>query len=427
MECFVGPDEEPGRYILERGTGAGAEASVFRGRHIPTGEVVAIKLLSGRDPSTQADDAVRWQKQVALRRRAVWPGVVNLRECFVGGLPHPASGEAGDERAVYLVMDWVNGPNLDAVVRKAARSAVAINQILEDLMPVAVALDRMHQGGHGDVGPVVHGDVKPTNVIMTNEHGGVLVDLGLSCAVEKGRDGPDGGTPGYLAPEVFREGLSPAADRYSFAATVYFVLTGEQPPVRADDQGLRDRLSRARVVQGQPEICDRVIRGLSLAPGGRPSHLAAWLPTIALRTPTKRWRRPVMLAGLAAGIAAAASVLVCNPPGGEEVRIAPCTSARITAPEPEKRVDEGLVMVEWEPHACRPMVLQWYQRDNPTPGAEVQDAVSGESHFLPGPRKEGERTVRTELKIWVPGASTPSHSVYILVGAPPAAQGAPTP
>ncbi len=101
----------------------------------------------------------RWSEQVELLRSLQVPGVVRVRDGFLGPLPH-APDEAGEGTTLYLVMNWVEGEALDEWVRR--RPERDPFDALKLLLGVAAALDLMHSGGATGGIPVVHRDVKPS-------------------------------------------------------------------------------------------------------------------------------------------------------------------------------------------------------------------------------------------------------------------------
>ena len=197
----VGPETDPDRYALGTAVSSGAEGILYTGSITTAAGVtldVAIKMLQPRFLSHVEEWHVRWAEQVELLRSLQAPGVVPVRDGFLGPLPH-APGLAGGGETLYLVMNWVDGQTLDEWVRhRPDRNPI---DDLKVLVPVAAALDLMHSGRATGGVPVVHRDIKPANILVT-EHGSVLVDFGLTRGL------PDGqrltgvaGTPGYLAPE----------------------------------------------------------------------------------------------------------------------------------------------------------------------------------------------------------------------------------
>jgi hypothetical protein len=193
----------------------------------------------------------------------------------VGPLPHRQGAETAG-RNLYLVMNWVEGEALDHWVLR--HRGVDVSHALKLLLPVAVAIDTMHGGQLTGLVPVVHRDIKPANILIG--HGGsVLVDFGLTKGLSIGHPVGRAGTPGYIAPEVVAGGgYTPAADRYAFGATVFFLLTGRHPSTATTVAELRQLLESAPVGGGvADELVDRVLAMLDPDPQRRPAALANWI------------------------------------------------------------------------------------------------------------------------------------------------------
>ena len=279
----VGPEDDPDRYVVGPPVAAGAEGILFRGSTARAGvEVeVAIKMLQPRFLPRVDEWHAMWDDQVHLLRSLQTPGVVGVREGFLGSLPHPP-GQVGDSRTLYLVMNWVDGERLDEWVRR--RPDRDPFEALNLLLGVATALDLMHSG-HFTRAPVVHRDVKPANILVTDQ-GTVLVDFGLTRAL------PDGprlsgvtGTLGYLAPEATGLGVyTPATDRYAMGAVAYFVFTGAEPPERYRPDALRAALAAVPALVDRPEAVDHLMAMLDSDPEVRPCPLSNWVGQVRRST-----------------------------------------------------------------------------------------------------------------------------------------------
>lgn len=279
----VGPADDPDRYMVGATVAAGAEGILFRGSTSRAGVEadVAVKMLQPRLLPRVDQWHKVWDDQVHLLRSLQTPGVVAVREGFLGALPHPP-GEAGDDRTLYLVMNWVDGEPLDEWVRR--RPDRDPFDALNLLLGVATALDLMHSG-HFTRAPIVHRDVKPANILVTDQ-GTVLVDFGLTRAL------PDGprlsgvtGTAGYLAPEATDVGeYTPATDRYALGAVGYFVFTGTEPPQSHQPDVLRASLAAVPALADQPEAVDHLMAMLDEDPSARPHPLSNWVAQIRRST-----------------------------------------------------------------------------------------------------------------------------------------------
>jgi serine/threonine protein kinase len=274
----VGPESDPDRYSLGAAVGSGAEGILYRGS-ITTGTgvelEVAIKMLQPRFLDRVDEWHGRWMEQVELVRSLQVPGVVPVRDGFIGPMPH-ARRQPGEGRTLYLVMNWVDGEPVDEWVRhRPDRDPL---DDLKVLVQVAAALDLMHSGRATGGVPVVHRDVKPSNILIT-QRGAVLVDFGLTRGLPTGQQLTGiTGTPGYMSPEVLEEGLySPASDRYALGAVAYFIVTGHDLPTKGRPEVIRDQLEGVAAISDQPDVVDHLMSMLDVDPRQRPTGLANWL------------------------------------------------------------------------------------------------------------------------------------------------------
>ncbi|UCD75902.1 MAG: serine/threonine protein kinase [Phycisphaerales bacterium] len=131
-------------------------------------------------------------------------------------------------RAVSLLMELVDAHTLDQDLPKNDREAVAI------FTQIAEGLAHMHGRGY------VHADMKPNNVMLTDDNVVKIIDLGQGCPIGTVKKRIQG-TPGYMAPEqAHRQAITPQTDIYNFGATMYWVLIGEVIPTALppkDDAG----------------------------------------------------------------------------------------------------------------------------------------------------------------------------------------------
>jgi serine/threonine-protein kinase len=131
---------------------------------------------------------------------------------------------------VGLLLEYVDAGSVDQRMPKTQLEAVLI------FHQVAQALAHMHQRGF------VHADMKPTNIMVTEDNSVKVIDLGQACAAGTVKKRIQG-TPGYMAPEQAHRGeITPATDIYNFGATMYWVLVGEVIPTvmppKDDQSGL---------------------------------------------------------------------------------------------------------------------------------------------------------------------------------------------
>ena len=130
---------------------------------------------------------------------------------------------------VYYVMQYLSGGSLSDYVKLhgALDEAIAINYIHQ----IGSALEYMHQKH------ICHYDVKPSNILLDDKGGAMLIDFGISKGyTEEGHQTsstPVGISAGYAPLEQYQQSLqdfSPATDVYGLAATLFYLLTGKNPP-----------------------------------------------------------------------------------------------------------------------------------------------------------------------------------------------------
>ncbi|MFI5372661.1 MAG: tetratricopeptide repeat protein, partial [Candidatus Eisenbacteria bacterium] len=214
METFAG------RFALIRPLGEGGMGSVHLARDLESGETVALKRLSRalHDRLRGADPEVLRAEFEAVTRVG-HPVIVAVHELGVAADGTP-----------YLSMEYVPGVPSDQ-----AGLAGDWPALLFVAAEVARGLEALHLAG------VVHGDVKPSNLLVLRDPqldappaGVRLLDFGLAGLLERDRPGHTG-TPGFQAPEVVA-GIAPSAstDLYGVGATLFMLATG-QPPFPGED------------------------------------------------------------------------------------------------------------------------------------------------------------------------------------------------
>jgi len=194
-----------GPYTPQQLLSLGAQSQVWRAEG-PSGSV-ALKVAR--------TDAHR----AALRRE------VEVRESL--SHPHLVPAIDADPDAGWLALDLVEGPTIDQWSRKQHLEVVA--ETAEQLVDV---IQKLHDAGY------VHGDIKPSNVLVDAEGQVRLIDLGVAHRVGDPASGFKG-TLGYAAPELLKGSApSPATDLYGFGALLYSCITGRTPFVAPDPAAL---------------------------------------------------------------------------------------------------------------------------------------------------------------------------------------------
>lgn len=227
-----------GDYRLLEVLGAGGMGWMYLARHLKTGELVALKVLSDRHKHDTAMRA-RFQLEARVGMELDHPRIVKTER-----LDHVDDLYGSID---YVVMEFVEGINLqECVDRQGVLTPAQASDVVSQL---ADALNYAHRRG------MVHRDIKPANVLIKRDGTIKLLDFGLALIDRKNRREEDQdefslamifgqdclGTDDYIAPEQTHDSrhVDGRADQYSLGCTMYFLLTGKVPyPLKTVHQKL---------------------------------------------------------------------------------------------------------------------------------------------------------------------------------------------
>ncbi len=200
-----------GRYWIERQIGEGGFATVWKAIDRETQQPVAVKCFKMED-EIEHWQILRFEQETAALGKLDHPGIVKLID----------SGQ-DDDGNIWLAMNWIDGPNLRAVLKSGP---VARERIILWLRQIGEAIAEAHASN------VLHRDLKPENILI--EHMGldreqaVVVDFGAATLTHE----PDGqtsmhlGSFDYMPPERVLGRSFPSGDVYGLAAIAFELLTG---------------------------------------------------------------------------------------------------------------------------------------------------------------------------------------------------------
>ncbi len=254
--------EIPGHEVLEPLRGAGM-STVFRARQLEPAREVAVKVLrqGAGDPEQLL---ARFRQEIAIA--ATLPG-----DRFVKVLESGFSNASG---VVYFTMDWMGGGTLCEFAEARGLGAEAKVRLF---LPVAEAIAELHRQ------LLLHRDLKPGNVLVTEAGTAKVADFGLAKSIAEGapkltvdETSAAIGTPVYMAPEQARgERATTSTDIYGLGAVLYELLGGDRP--FSDEGSTLTVLSRVATEQPRPLV-------------GPPRDLIAITSKAMAREPLERYR-----------------------------------------------------------------------------------------------------------------------------------------
>ena len=245
-----------GHLTLKTSTACGSFGSVYRAFDRRLHVDVALKLPNAARPNHQLN--IRLLQEAHFLARVRHRGVVKLYGAGIKG------------RRAGLWMELLQGQTLDQILRdEGPLVTIEVARVGYDL---CAALQAIHAAG------LVHGDVKPQNVIWEPDGRVVLIDFGSACDVS--RPVPSQrritGTPLYLAPEVINSGASIASDIYSLGVLLFHLASGDYPVHGDSVEELAAALRRGnvrRLRDVRPDLpdalCQVVDRAMHIDPRAR--------------------------------------------------------------------------------------------------------------------------------------------------------------
>lgn len=242
-----------GRYRLVAQQGSGGMAVIYKATDMELGRTVAIKILRPTltdDPSFLA----RFRNEARAVANLAHPNIVTVHDVGTDGRTH------------YMVMEFVKGQDLKKIIREAG--AMPLPRVLHLSIQICAGIGFAHRAG------LVHADVKPQNILVTDDDTVKVTDFGIAQALSETQPGERQsvvwGSPHYFAPEQARgERPSPAVDVYSIGIVMFEMLTGRLPYTGSNQQELalahiRDRIPmvtefNAAVPEGLAQIIYKVM------------------------------------------------------------------------------------------------------------------------------------------------------------------------
>jgi serine/threonine protein kinase len=206
-----------GRYEIVDEIGKGAMGIVYLARDPLIGRLVALKTFrigySVKDQEME-QFRIRFMREAQSAGILTHPHIVTIHDVV----------EASEEGLAFIAMEYVRGTNLKLMLQ--AEQPLTLPAVLDILSQVGDALDYAHANR------VVHRDVKPANILITNEGRVKITDFGIARLDSSNltQEGQLLGTPNYMAPEQIQgKEVDHRADLFSLGVVLYEMLTRHKP------------------------------------------------------------------------------------------------------------------------------------------------------------------------------------------------------
>jgi len=205
-----------GRYEIVAELGRGAMGVVYKARDPQIDRLVAVKTVSmwGQDREEDTDFRMRFLNEAQAAGRLHHAGIVSIFDV----------GENPENQDQYIVLEYVAGESLNRIL--AREKKLPLSQALKLAEEIAEALDYAHEQG------VVHRDIKPGNILVTEDGHAKIADFGIAKLnlAHFTLPGRVMGTPAYMAPEQLSgEGVDGRSDLFSLGVILYAMVTGHSP------------------------------------------------------------------------------------------------------------------------------------------------------------------------------------------------------
>lgn len=241
-----------GKYCVEHILWESKKSGVYLVNRTIKGTTVreVLKILA---LNVGSHDTKKWDNLISAHRRANHPNLVAIRD----------SDALPDSDAVYVTMDFMTEGTWAERFRQARQRGEMLNlaELLSAMSGIAAAIAALHREG------IIHQDIKPENMFVCPVHGAKLGDFDVAVMQHELReDGPQriGGTIAYMSPEQKKiwynrdqTQISYAGDVYSFAVSLYHLITGSFPSRRSPS--LHEFIADETLAAGLEHFLDRCL------------------------------------------------------------------------------------------------------------------------------------------------------------------------
>lgn len=197
--------QKVGKYEILRSLGSGGFGSVYLAKDTWLDIKVAIKV-----PHKQSSELYKLLKEPRLQAVLNHPNIVRMLAA------------EKEKNVFFMVMEYVKGPTLEKVLEK--ERILGTEQALDIIKQIAYGIDHAHKN------KIIHRDLRPSNIIMSEEGTAKITDFGTSAWLNSAPYASTRiGSPPYMAPEQFLGKAGYASDVYSLGCMFYEMIIGRPP------------------------------------------------------------------------------------------------------------------------------------------------------------------------------------------------------
>jgi tRNA A-37 threonylcarbamoyl transferase component Bud32 len=214
---------------------SGGQANVYLATKSDGSEVVLKEfILSTSDAvGSLIESAAEFETETSLLSQVQHSHIVKMLDYFA------------ENRRLYIVLEKVEGESLRQRIK---RTGTPMSET--EVVDVAQQLCQVLQYLHSQEPPIVHRDVTPDNIMFSDSKQIKLIDFSLAAAKKSHKTSSTMGKHCYAPPEQFREEACPQSDLYAVGATMYYLLTGEDPkPITSSDLLEKSPQANARLAE----------------------------------------------------------------------------------------------------------------------------------------------------------------------------------
>jgi serine/threonine-protein kinase len=207
------------RYILIEWLGSGAMGDVYKAIDPRTGKPVAIKVLH------KMDMAVRFEEEAQILQQLNHPNIARFIEYCQSG------------QEAYLIMEYIEGLTLEKLISHQGK--LPEDYCLKILDKINFAVSYLHEQ------EIIHRDLKPSNIKITRDSDVKILDFGIAktrYSKSLTQEGFIVGSGPFLAPEQFRQVISPKIDTWAMGVLFYQMITGYLPFSGSSEKELQSKI-----------------------------------------------------------------------------------------------------------------------------------------------------------------------------------------